>query len=399
MVDQPVTMPGMPKNIGTATIKVIGVGGGGSNAVSRMFRDRIPEVEYLVVNTDQQALERMSVPTRIRIGDATARGLGVGGDPSKGRNCADESREQIKASLQGADLIFVAAGMGGGTGTGAAPIVAEIAQEVGALVVGVVTKPFGFEGSQRMKKALAGIEQLRQKVDTLIVVPNDRLLAMSDERLTLDNAFRAADNILRQGVQSITDLILTPGEINLDFADVRAIMENAGPAWMAIGHGKGENRAVQAAEEALSSPLLEVSIDGATWVLLSFAGGADMTLSEVNQAAEAISSRCHPDANIIFGTVTDPKMESEIKVTLIATGFPVEGDQPKDRAAEARKVMENEDDMAVPPFLRHHPAAGKLVRPSGNGFGPGSPSLNSASTTQPSVKAQPASAPTSFFRR
>ena len=396
MVDQPVTMPGMPKNIGTAIIKVIGVGGGGCNAVSRMFRDRIPEVEYLVVNTDHQALERMSVPTRIRIGDATARGLGVGGDPSKGRNCADESREQIKASLQGADLIFVAAGMGGGTGTGAAPVVAEIAQEVGALVVGVVTKPFGFEGSQRMKKALAGIEQLRQKVDTLIVVPNDRLLAMSDERLTLDNAFRAADNILRQGVQSITELILTPGEINLDFADVRAIMENAGPAWMAIGHGKGENRAVQAAEEALSSPLLEVSIDGATGVLLSFAGGADMTLTEVNEAAEAISSRCHPDANIIFGTVTDPKMESEIKVTLIATGFPVDGDQLKDRTAEARKVMENEDDMSVPPFLRHHPAAGKLLRPSGNGFGPGSPSLNSVSAPQPSVKTQPAPAP---FRR
>jgi cell division protein FtsZ len=390
MVDQPLAHTPAPSNIGTATIKVVGIGGGGSNAVSRMFRDRIPEVEYIVVNTDQQALERMSVPVRVRIGDNTARGLGVGGDPAKGRTCADESRDQLKAALEGSDLVFLAAGMGGGTGTGAAPIVAEVAQEVGSLVIGVVTKPFGFEGSQRMKKALAGIEQLRQKVDTLIVIPNDRLLTLSEERLTLDNAFRMADGILRQGVQAISELILTPGDINLDFADVRAIMENAGPAWMAIGHGKGDDRALQAAEEALNSPLLEVSIDGATGVLLSFAGGPDMTLSEVNQAAESISNRCHPDANIIFGTVTDPKMESEIKVTLIATGFPADGEQARDRAAEARQAMENESDLAVPPFLRHHPAARALIRTTG-GNGYGNVSLNSTAPQPARSQQTPAS--------
>jgi cell division protein FtsZ len=388
MVDQPVALPGAPGNIGTAIIKVVGVGGGGCNAVSRMFRERIPEVEYICINSDQQALERVIVPLRIRVGDTTARGLGVGGDPARGRSCAEESRDSLKAALEGSDLIFVAAGMGGGTGTGAAPVVAEVAQELGALVVGVVTKPFGFEGSQRMKKAIQGIEQLRQKVDTLIVIPNDRLLALSDERLTMDNAFRVADGVLRQGVQAISELILIPGEINLDFADVRAIMENAGPAWMAIGHGKGENRAIQAAEEALNSPLLEVTINGAMGVLLNVTGGPDMTLAEVNQAAEVVSNMVHPDANIIFGTVTDPKMESEVKITLIATGFSAEGEKPRDRSAEARQALASDQDLAVPPFLRHHPSVRKLAGRSAVGDGYGNISLNE-SAPAPAQKQQP----------
>ncbi len=388
MVDQPVALPGVPSNIGTAVIKVVGVGGGGCNAVSRMFRDRIPEVEYICINSDQQALERVNVPLRIRVGDITARGLGVGGDPARGRSCAEESRDALKAALEGSDLIFVAAGMGGGTGTGAAPVVAEVAQELGALVVGVVTKPFGFEGSARMKKAIQGIEQLRQKVDTLIVIPNDRLLALSDERLTMENAFRVADGVLRQGVQAISELILIPGEINLDFADVRAIMENAGPAWMAIGHGKGENRAIQAAEEALNSPLLEVTINGATGVLLNVTGGPDMTLAEVNQAAEIVSNMVHPDANIIFGTVTDPKMEAEVKLTLIATGFSAEGEKPRDRSAEARQALANDEDLSVPPFLRHHPSVRKLAgRPAGgDGYGNLSPN---ESAPAPASRQQP----------
>ena len=238
------------QNIGSATIKVVGVGGGGSNAVSRMYRDRIPEVEYITVNTDAQALSRSDVPIRIRVGDRTARGLGVGGDPAKGRECHEEVRDEIKRALEGADLVFIAAGMGGGTGTGGSPVVAEIAQELGALTVAVVTKPFDFEGSRRRRQADEGIATLSEVVDTLIVIPNDRLLIMSSENLSMDMAFRMADDVLRQGVQSIAELILVPGEINLDFADVKAIMSNAGPAWMAIGHGSGENRAVMAAGAA-----------------------------------------------------------------------------------------------------------------------------------------------------
>lgn len=388
MVDQPVALPGGTTNIGTAVIKVVGVGGGGCNAVSRMFRERIPEVEYICVNSDQQALERVTVPLRIRVGDTVARGLGVGGDPARGRSCAEESRDSLKAALEGSDLVFVAAGMGGGTGTGAAPVVAEVAQEIGALVIGVVTKPFGFEGSQRMKKALLGIEQLRQKVDTSIVIPNDRLLALSDERLTLDNAFRVADGVLRQGVQAISDLILVPGEINLDFADVRAVMENAGPAWMAIGYGKGDNRAVQAAEEALNSPLLEVTVNGATGVLLNVTGGPDVTLAEVNQAAEVVSHMIHPDANFIFGTVTDPKMESEVKITLIATGFSADGEKPRDRSAEARQALASDEDLSVPPFLRLHPSARSLGSRAAAGNGRGGVSVDQGAPA-PATKQQP----------
>lgn len=347
-----------------ATIKVVGVGGGGSNAVNRMYRDRIADIEYIAVNTDSQALETSAVPSRLRVGDQTARGLGVGGDPSKGRACHEESIDEIRDTLDGADLIFVAAGMGGGTGTGGSPIVAQTAREVGALTVGVVTKPFAFEGSLRMKKALEGIEVMKSCVDTLIVIPNDRLLAISDERLTMENAFRMADGILQQGVQSIAELILIPGEINLDFADVRAVMENAGPAWMAIGQGSGPDCAVIAAQEAVRSPLLEVSIDGATGVIFNVTGGTDLTLEKVHQAAQVISDMVDPEANIIFGSVTDPSLENEVKLTVIATGFPVEEEEiiEPEPTVEAAPVQDlDAETLSVPPFLRHHPAARRRI--------------------------------------
>lgn len=309
---------------GAAKIKVVGVGGGGSNAVSRMYRDRIPEVDYIIVNTDAQALSRSEMPVTLRVGDQTARGLGVGGDPERGRQCVEEDRDQIRELLEGADLIFVAAGMGGGSGTGGAPVIAEVARELGALTVGVVTKPFKFEGNRRMKQAEEGIARLTEVADTLIVIPNERLRSRSGESMTMDVAFRMADDVLRQGVQSIAELILVPGEINLDFADVRSVMCGAGPAWMAIGHGEGEDRARIAAEAALSSPMLEVSIEGATGVIFNISGGRDLTLDEVNTASEIIAGKVDPDANIIFGMVTDPQVQNEITITVIATGFPVE---------------------------------------------------------------------------
>ena len=355
-----------PDKVGTATIKVVGVGGGGQNAVTRMYREPIPGAEYMIVNTDKQAIELSQVPVKLRVGDNTARGLGVGGDPSKGRQCHEEDKEVIRKHLDGADLVFVAAGMGGGTGTGGAPVVAEVAKEMEALTIGVVTKPFTFEGSHRKRKALEGIEELRDRVDTLIVIPNDRLLEMSDENLTMDNAFKMADNVLRQGVQSIAELILVPGEINLDFADVRAVMQNAGPAWMAIGRGTGPDRAAEAAEEAINSPLLEVDIDGATGVLFNITGGTDLTLEEVHQASEVLSSRVHPDANIIFGTVTDPSMENEIRMTVIATGFRAANDDSETEEDRlARAAIEDPSLMAIPPFLRHHPSARRRYRNGG----------------------------------
>ena len=346
--------------IGSATIKVVGVGGGGSNAVSRMYRDRIPEVEYITVNTDAQALARSDVPIRIRVGDRTARGLGVGGDPAKGRECHEEDRDEIKRALEGADLVFIAAGMGGGTGTGGSPVVAEVAQELGALTVGVVTKPFNFEGSRRRRQADDGIATLTEVVDTLIVIPNDRLLIMSNENLSMDMAFRMADDVLRQGVQSIAELILMPGEINLDFADVKAIMANAGPAWMAIGHGSGDDRAIMAAEAAIDSPLLEVSIEGARGMIFNVTGGTDLTLQEVHQASEIVSNMVDPECNIIFGMVTDPKMENEVKMTIIATGFPnAEASAEKEAAVTAAlsEILSDEEAIDLPPFLRHHRAA------------------------------------------
>ena len=353
------------ESTGNAVIKVVGVGGGGQNAVTRMYNEPIPGAEYVIVNTDQQAIEKSPVPVRLRVGDDTARGLGVGGDPDKGRVCHEENREDIRKIMEGADLVFVAAGMGGGTGTGGTPIVAEIAKEMEALTIGVVTKPFSFEGSHRMKKAVEGIEELREKVDTLIVIPNDRLLAISDDDMTMSGAFSLPDNVLRQGVQSIAELILVPGEINLDFADVRAIMKNAGPAWMAIGTGSGPDRAIMAAEEATNSPLLEVDIDGAKGVLFNVAGGTDLTLEEVHRASEVISKRVHPDANIIFGTSSNGDLKEEVKVTVIATGFYDAAESAAKDLALEQAAIDDPSIMTIPPFLRHHPAARRRFRNGG----------------------------------
>jgi cell division protein FtsZ len=351
--------------LGSAKIKVLGVGGGGCNAITRMYKQRIVGVDYLALNTDAQSLLSMDIPDSIRIGEKLTKGQGVGGDPEKGGASAEESQAEIQSKLIGADMIFIAAGMGGGTGTGGAPVVAEVAQDTGALTVGVVTKPFAFEGAVRKKKALAGIEILRDKVDTLIVIPNDRLLAVADEQLPMDRAFKMADDVLSQGIRSIAELIIVPGEINLDFADVRAVMDNAGPAWMAIGKGTGPNRAIEAAEQAINSPLLEVEIAGAKGVVFNITGGTDLTLDEVQRASEVIASTVHPDANIIFGTSTDPKMENEVKLTIIATGFPVAAEIQEEADSVARKALEDPASMAIPPFLRHHPAARKRYRNGG----------------------------------
>ena len=351
--------------VGTANIKVVGVGGGGQNAVNRMYKERVEGVQYISVNTDSQALENSEIPLKLRVGDQTARGLGVGGDPAKGRQCHEEDREEIKSVLEGADLVFIAAGMGGGTGTGGAPVVAEISKEIGALTVGVVTKPFNFEGKVRKTKAIEGVEALKEQVDTLIVIPNDRLTAVSDANVTIQTAFKMADDVLRQGIQSIAELILCPGEINLDFADVKAVMDGAGAAWMAIGKGSGENRAIEAAEEALQSPLLEVEVNGARGVIFNVTGGPDVTIHEVQAASEIVASTVHPDANIIYGQTTDPKMENEIKITLIATGFPSAADIEEDEIKSASEVLKNHNnDIEIPPFLRNHPSAKNRIRKS-----------------------------------
>ncbi|MGH2958089.1 MAG: cell division protein FtsZ [Solirubrobacterales bacterium] len=305
-----------------AVIKVVGVGGGGTNAVNRMVDAGLKGVEFIAVNTDAQALQMCDADVKLNIGATLTKGLGAGADPSIGGGAASESRDDIKEALKGADLVFVTAGEGGGTGTGAAPIIAEIAkQEVGALTVGVVTRPFSFEGSQRAKQADEGIARLREQVDTLIVIPNERLLSTVERRTSILDAFRDADNVLRQGVQGITDLITTPGLINLDFADVRTIMSDAGSALMGIGAGSGEGRAGEAAKNAISSPLLEESVEGATGILLNITGGREVGLFEINEAAEIVSSAADQNANIIFGAVIDEALGDEVRVTVIATGF------------------------------------------------------------------------------
>lgn len=331
--------------IGVARIKVIGIGGGGTNAVARMYKQRIPGVEYVAVNTDAQHLLHVDLPVKLRMGDRLTRGLGVGGDPELGREAAEESREDLYDLINGTDMVFLACGMGGGTGTGSAPVVAEIAKETGALTIATVTKPFSFEGRRRIAQAEEGIARLRSKVDTLILIPNDRLSAVSDERMTAESAFRIADEVLRQGVQSIAELVTTPGEINLDFADVKTVMSGAGPAWMAIGHGRGENRAIDAARAAMASPLLDAPIEGATRVLLNITGGGDLTLQEVQAAADFISKLVDPEANIIFGMVTDPKMDDEVRVTVIATGL-LAGDGTLDRSLEEMLGMSQQDEGA-----------------------------------------------------
>lgn len=305
----------------TASIRVVGVGGAGSNAVNRMIAEGLKGVDFIAVNTDNQALQLSDAPVRVRIGDKLTRGLGAGGFPDQGEKAAGESLEEINTVLQGSDMVFVTAGMGGGTGTGAAPVIARVARELGALTIGVVTRPFHFEGSKRAAAAERGIEQLQKHVDTLIIIPNDRLLDITDKRMPLDQSFQLADDVLRQGIQGITELITVPGLINLDFADVKTIMTQGGAALMAVGRGSGEDRARIAAEQAISSHLLDVTIDGAQGVLFNITGGSTLSLYEVNQAAEVIRETTHPDANVIFGAVVDEAMGDEIRITVIATRF------------------------------------------------------------------------------
>ncbi|HSV86155.1 MAG TPA: cell division protein FtsZ [Levilinea sp.] len=304
-----------------ARIKVVGVGGGGCNAVNRMIDEGMQGIEFITINTDGQALLLSQAQTRVRIGEKVTRGLGAGGNPEMGRKAAEESAEELYEVLKGSDMVFVTAGLGGGTGTGAAPIVAQIAKEVGALTIGVVTRPFTFEGMRRQQSAEAGISKLKEQADTLIVIPNDRLLQIVDKRASLQDAFQVADDVLRQGIQGISELITVPGLINLDFADVRAIMSEGGAALMAVGKASGEDRARIAAEMAISSQLLDITIDGARGILFNVTGGPALTLFEVNQAAAIIKETAHPDVNLIFGAVIDPNLADEIRVTVIATGF------------------------------------------------------------------------------
>lgn len=348
-----------------AVIKVVGIGGGGVNAVNRMIEEGLKGVEFIAINTDAQALLMSDADVKLDVGRELTRGLGAGANPDVGRKAAEDHREEIEEVLKGADMVFVTAGEGGGTGTGGAPVVANIARSLGALTIGVVTRPFSFEGRRRAMQAEAGIETLRDEVDTLIVIPNDRLLSISDRQVSVLDAFKAADQVLLSGVQGITDLITTPGLINLDFADVKSVMSGAGSALMGIGHARGDDRSVAAAEMAVSSPLLEASIDGAHGVLLSIAGGSDLGLFEINEAAQLVSTAAAPDANIIFGTVIDDALGDEVRVTVIAAGFddvaPVEVSVPRPQSRPA----------ATPPAA----PVSAPPRPSG--------------VTAPSVKAEP----------
>jgi cell division protein FtsZ len=324
-----------PENF--AQIKVVGVGGGGSNAVDRMISEGLRGVDFIAVNTDAQALLMSSAPQRIRIGDKLTRGLGAGGNPEIGMKAADESSQELEDVLRDADMVFVTCGMGGGTGTGAAPVIAELVKKSGALTIGVVTRPFSFEGNRRQNLAVEGIERLKEAVDTLIVIPNDRLLEIVDKKASMTVAFRTADDVLRQGIQGISELITVPGLINLDFADVRSIMSSGGSALMSVGTATGENRAVDAAEAAVSSALLDVTIDGAQGILFNITGGGDLSLFEVNEAAEIIKRKAHPDANIIFGAVIDESLADELHITLIATGFEAAIQQRKPYVAGKRR--------------------------------------------------------------
>lgn len=362
-----------PENF--ARIKVLGVGGGGSNAINRMIEQGIRGVEFVAINTDSQALMLATAPVKVRIGDKITKGLGSGGIPEIGTKAAEETSDDLYEVINGADMVFITAGMGGGTGTGAAPVIARLAKQAGALTIGVVTKPFQFEGNKRKQVAEQGITSLKDHVDTLIAIPNDRLLEIVDKKATVQQAFRIADDVLRQGIQGISELITVPGLINLDFADVRAVMAEGGAALMAIGHGEGENKAVQAAEQAIASSLLDVTIDGARGILFNVTGGPDLALHDVNQAAEIIRRTADPDANIIFGAVIDENMKDKIRITVIATGFDTANQQrpallrsvaaavsaqpppkvvhrpaPQDFPARVR----NPEDLDIPAFLRRH---------------------------------------------
>ena len=341
-----------------ARIKVIGCGGGGSNAVNRMIAGGVKGVEFITLNTDAQALQLSSADIKLQIGEKLTRGLGAGANPEIGKKAAEESRDLIENALRGADMVFVTAGMGGGTGTGAAPVVAEIAKELGALTVGVVTRPFSFEGRKRSMQGEQGIAALKEKVDTLIVIPNDRLLEIVDKNTPMLEAFREADNILRQGVQGISDLIATPGLINLDFADVKTIMTERGSALMGIGVGSGENRAAEAARRAVSSPLLETSIDGARGVLMNITGGTNLSLYEVNEAADIVSSAADPDVNMIFGAVINEELKNELVVTVIATGF----EEAQRQSAAQRRPQQSAAMQNRPTPISQNPASSRASK-------------------------------------
>lgn len=340
-----------------AKIKAIGIGGGGCNAITRMVRENVKGVEFIAMNTDAQALTLAEAPIRIQLGEKLTRGLGAGGDHVAGAKAAEESRQVIQELIANTDMVFIAAGMGGGTGTGGIPIVAEVAKQCGVLTIAIVTKPFSFEGSRRAKVAEEAIPKLADKVDTLIIVPNDRLLELCDAKTTVDNAFRLADDILRLGVQAISEVVTVPGLINLDFADIKSIMKNAGPAWMSVGHGSGQNRAADAARNALASPLLDVSLNGAKGILFNITGGNSLTLAECNEAAEVIAQAVDPEANIIFGVVFDPKMDGDVQITIIATGFVANYGAGIPTESELRRMLRGvaEDSLDVPSFLRRSP--------------------------------------------
>jgi cell division protein FtsZ len=342
-----------------AVIKVVGIGGGGVNAVNRMIEVGLKGVEFIAINTDAQALLMSDADVKLDVGRELTRGLGAGAQPDVGKNAAEDHRDEIEEVLKGADMVFVTCGEGGGTGTGGAPVVANIARKLGALTIGVVTRPFSFEGKRRQVQAESGIDELRNQCDTLIVIPNDRLLALGDRGISMMDAFRQADQVLLSGVQGITDLITTPGLINLDFADVKSVMSGAGSALMGIGSARGDNRAVEAAEKAISSPLLEQSMDGARGVLLSIAGGSDLGLFEINDAAQLVTDAAHPDANIIFGAVIDDALGDEVRVTVIAAGF--DGGTPSYKPAEpARKVVS----QASAPTVTSAPAVPVAASPA-----------------------------------
>lgn len=350
---------------GSPVIKVFGVGGGGCNAISRMYKEKLALVDYFGVNTDAQHLLRCDVGHQIAIGQHLTRGLGVGANPELGRQAAEESREDVEKALEGADMVFLAVGMGGGTGTGASPVIAQLAKESGALTVAVVSRPFSFEAAVRRKNAEEGIARLKDYVDTLIVVPNDCLLQMErhkEQTFSWEDALRTADSVLHQGIQAIAEVVTIPGEINVDFADVKTILGNAGQAWLAIGKGKGETRAKDAAKQTTKSPLLDIAIDGAKRILFVITGGTSLSLKEVQEAADVIQEMADPEANVIFGTAKDQKMEDEIKVTMVAGAFPIPQENLQERDEELRRLLkdaipnEAAEDLDVPSFIRRQSA-------------------------------------------
>ena len=354
------------KPYGNPVIRIIGVGGGGSNAVNRMFSERVPGVEYFAINTDAQHLALLDVPNKLAIGQSLTRGLGAGGNPDIGRQAAEESRDKLEQVTQGADMVFLACGMGGGTGTGAIPVVAQIAKESGALTVAVVSRPFSFEVRTRRKNADEGLLRLQDHVDTVITIPNDKLLDMERQRenqaVSWDDALRLADSVLQHGIQAIAEVVMVTGEINVDFADVRSIMLNAGPAWLAIGSGSGENRALDAARMASKSPLLDIAVEGAKRILFVMTGGPSLSLREIQQASSVVEELADPEANVIFGTVKDPKLTDEVKITLVAASFPMPEENMIQRQEELRNLLRQSvsqtgDDLDVPSFLRKEQGA------------------------------------------